>query len=737
MIDTRKSAGSARGMRRGAVAALTAAAMSACALIAAQPAAAAVSGDSWVSEPGDGIYRFTVPNSAVLDAVGTAPATVRVEGNFGPGHDSSLLNLDRNGTNWVATLGPLEPGLYSFHYEATIAGTEEEIHFGNPAAPQVVTSQPDLSTFFVDGDEAAWLADATGGGQVSTLDYWSNAAEAQRSAQVWTPPAYDADRAEEYPVLFLLSDSGQSHKEWNELGRATQILDNLALEGRIEPMVVVMADSETPKVKQEILNNLAPAVSADYNVSSDAEDRAIAGIGRGATQALELLVSDTGAFAHVGSFSGSFTGKISKGKAKQINSRTDLVRLYTGNVTDDSYNATVALAAQLEGAGVEFESDGSNPDHGDVWETWQEALRDFSTRIFQDVDDHGMSEGHIALEAEHVLPAPGTTPTPWIEDNGVVTFETTKFADAKNVNVWANWGPSGNWLRIPMVREGDRWTLTVGALPGGSYYYRLTGDRVDAKDSGNPTVVNSEPNWSTFYVAGEGLRAEYTKDVAPEQRGAVAVMDYSSIAGTTRQAYVWTPPGYDADRAEAYPVLYLQHGGGQTWSDWIQVGRAAQILDNHYAKGTITPMVVVMANGNGVDFPREITERITTAAEAAYNVSSEGAQRAVAGLSMGSGHALSTLWAHPGEFGYVGAFSAFGNVPASADIAAINDGTKLLSIYTGDFQDFTYQNTLSLIGSLEARGVNHEFNTPIPGPHSWDVWQKALIDFLPKLFPAG
>ena len=722
------------GMRRGVVAVLTASAMGSCALLAAQPAAAAVSGDPWVSEPGDGVYRFTVPNSAVLDAVGTAPATVRVEGNFGPGHDSSLLSLDRNGTNWVATLGPLEPGQYHFQYEATIAGSEEEIQFGNPDAPQAVTSQPNLSTFFVDGAEADWMSDVEGGGELSTLTYRSNAAHAERSAQVWTPPGYDAARADAYPVLYLLADSGQSYKEWTELGRASQILDNLAIDGEIEPMVVVMADGETSKVKQEILNNLAPAVRADYNVSSDAADQAIAGIGRGATQALELLVSDTGKFSSVGSFSGTFTGKISNGKAKQINSRTDLVRIYTGNVTDHSYNDNVALTAELDKAGVEFESDGSNPDHGDVWETWQEALRDFSTRIFQDAGDHGMSEGHVALATEHVLPEPGTTPTPWIEKNGVVTFETTKFPDAKNVNVWANWGPSGNWLRIPMVREGDRWTLTVGALQGGSYYYRLTGDRVDAKDEGNPTVVNSEPNWSTFYVDGEGLRAEFTKDVAPEQRGDVAVMEYDSISGAKRQAYVWTPPNYDANRAEPYPVLYLQHGGGQTWSDWIQVGRAAQILDNHHARGTIADMVVVMGNGNGVDFPREITEAITTTAEAQFNVSSDGAHRAVAGLSMGSGHALSTLWAHPGEFGYVGAFSAFGNVPANADVQAINEGTKLLSIYTGDFQDFTYQNTLSLVGSLKNRGVNHEFNPEIPGPHSWDVWQKALIDFLPKLF---
>ena len=141
-----------------------------------------------------------------------------------------------------------------------------------------------------------------------------------------------------------------------------------------------------------------------------------------------------------------------------------------------------------------------------------------------------------------------------------------------------------------------------------------------------------------------------------------------------------------------------------------------------------------MANGNGVDFPTEITQRITAAAEAQYNVSSDPEDRALAGLSMGSAAALSTLYSKPGQFAYIGAMSAFTNPPGNADVAAINAGTKLLRIYSGDMQDFTYQNTLGLVSALENRGIEHEFAPIIPGPHSWDVWQKALIDLLPRLF---
>jgi enterochelin esterase-like enzyme len=712
--------------------------VSAASLLAAQPAAAA-GVDSWRSIPTNpvaDVYRFTVPTAAATAAVGTAPALVAVEGNFGPGKTWSQLNMASGGGNWTGTIGPLEPGLYYYQYEATVAGTEALIGFRNPDSPQEVTSKPTWNTLFVPGPGAEWMADVAGGGQLETLSYDSTVADAERSALVWTPPNYDETRAEPYPVLYLLQDDGQSYREWVELGRLQQILDNLTVDGDIDPMVVVMGDGDSVDARAEVLDNIVPAAESAFNISDDPDDRAIAGIGRGGSQALGLTVTDTGEFSKVGSFSGEFAGEVSAAEAAEINAATDLVRLYVGNTTDPAYNAIVSTAGKLTDAGVEFQSDGSDPETGGTWDTWQKSLHDFASRVFDSSAGTGPSEGHLAL-TPHSLPAPGTTPTPWIDENGVVTFETgTQYANAKNITVWANWGQRGNWLRIPMVKQpDDRWRLTLGPLEGGSYYYKFVVDRVDRKDTSNPTSTISEPNWSTFYVPGTGLRAEFTGDVAPESRGEVTVLSYpSTAAGQTRQANVWTPPGFDVNRAQPYPVLFLQHGGGQTWTDWVDIGRAAQILDNHYLRGNIPPMVVVMANGNGVNFQNELAQRLIPLAEENYNTSSRPDKRAIAGLSAGSGLAMTALYQTPGRFAYVGAFSAFSNPPANANVQAINEGTKLLRIYSGDIQDFTYQNTLTMVSQLTSRGINHEFAPFIAGPHSWDVWQKALIDFLPRLF---
>lgn len=731
---------------RTALAAVAAAAVGAGAFLAGPSAAVAVSGDPWVAEmpdnPVSDVYQFSVPPEVMTDVTGIEDGQVVVQGNFGPGRTWTEVNADvpfGGGADRVATVGPLDPGLYYYQYAVRPAPDQPAVVFHNPEVDQEVTAKPHLRTLFVPGAGAEWLADVSGGGQLDTFEYRSGE-QARAEALVWTPPGYDANRAKPYPALYLLQDEGQSYREWTELGRLTQILDNLALDGRIEPMVVVMGDGDGRATRRNPTKWLVPAAESAFHLSSDPADRAIAGIGRGAEQALRTLITDTGKFAAVGSFSGglALAEKIGSGMARRINDHTDLIRVYGGNVTDPAYDDVVNLEKAFTEAGVEFQSDGSNPATGGTWETWQASLHDFAQRLFQPVDDDGPSDGHLPF-APRELPAPGTSPTPWIDENGVVTFEAgPEFADASRVTVWGNFGPAGSWPRTPMVRQDNgSWRLSM-PFEGGSYYYKFEVDGVDHKDENNPTSVFSEPAWSTFIVEGDTLRGRYTAEVPAAERGDVSVMTYTSTAGDEeRSAYVWTPPDYDADRAEAYPVFYLQHGGGQTWTDWLEVGHVDRILDNHYRQGTMEPMVVVMANGNGVNFPEEMVTRIAPTAEGQYNVSSDSEQRALAGLSLGSGHALSTLWTYPGEFGYIGAMSAFGAPPADADVDAINAGTELIRVYSGDQQDFTYSFTLGLIAAMEQRGIEHEFAPIVPGPHSWDVWQKSLIDFLPRLFTTG
>jgi enterochelin esterase-like enzyme len=72
---------------------------------------------------------------------------------------------------------------------------------------------------------------------------------------------------------------------------------------------------------------------------------------------------------------------------------------------------------------------------------------------------------------------------------------------------------------------------------------------------------------------------------------------HSSVTGTWRHALVYTPPDYDIQKNKRYPVLCLQHGGGEDETGWIRQGHANFILDNLIAAGTAKSMILVMENG--------------------------------------------------------------------------------------------------------------------------------------------
>ncbi|WP_223215096.1 alpha/beta hydrolase-fold protein [Microbacterium trichothecenolyticum] len=711
---------------RRAVAVLLAALLALTGLAVAAPAAAA---EPWITVQDDGYLRIAVPNAAVEAAVGPVSQVV-VEGNFGPSHNWAQIGLQRSGANWTATYGPFAPGLY--YYQVT--GDDSKV-LKDASNPTSVASEPEWSTFFIPGESAALLADAPEqAGTIETLSYESDVAGEQRDALVWLPPTYKPE-GKKFPVLYLQHGGGQSYRDWVEVGRAEQILDNLWLSGSLADMIVVMGNGNVSDFSAELLENLIPAVEQTYNASPSKNQRALAGLSMGGGQAFEVFSRHPGEFAAIGTFGAGRFGDLDSIPVAQMNNRTDLFRVYVGNKTDIAYNDVYDSFQKFDALGLDYEFDGVNPDAGHNWNAWQENLIDFAPRLFtKTASDPAPSEGHTALTERFQPPAPGTTPTPFIDDEGFVTFETTTdFADAQYVSVWANWAPGGSWLRVEMNKVGDRWRATVGPLEEKFYHYRLIVDRQSVKDTSNPTKVTSEPAWSTFLIEGEGSRL--LTDVPAGEGGGLEVLTYqSTVANQQRSAYVWTPPGYDAERAEPYPLFVLNHGGGQSWTDWVEVGRARQILDNLFRDGELAPMVVVMPNGNVNDYPRELLENVVPATEASYNVSQDPAERALAGLSAGGARTVSVLKAHPGEFAWIGTFAAGFGGTAGVDVEAINAGTELFRLYTGDITDFTYASVMNSLPVLDQLGIEYEFNGVTVGPHGWDTWQKNLIDFAPRLF---
>ena len=83
--------------------------------------------------------------------------------------------------------------------------------------------------------------------------------------------------------------------------------------------------------------------------------------------------------------------------------------------------------------------------------------------------------------------------------------------------------------------------------------------------------------------------------------GKVEQANYKTFSGADKRVHVYLPPGYEKNANTRYPVLYLNHGGGDDDSKWTSTdlragGNAQFILDNLIGAGKAKPMIVVMPN---------------------------------------------------------------------------------------------------------------------------------------------
>jgi enterochelin esterase family protein len=203
-----------------------------------------------------------------------------------------------------------------------------------------------------------------------------------------------------------------------------------------------------------------------------------------------------------------------------------------------------------------------------------------------------------------------------------------------------------------------------------------------------------------------------------------------------------------------YPVLYLQHGSGESERGWVAQGRANFILDNLIATGKTKPMIIVMENGyasaagatpapgarGNEAFGDVVIRDLIPEIDKSYRTRPDRASRAIAGLSMGGGQALRIGLGNLDKFAYIGSFSgAARNVDVKTafdgvfnDAAAFNKKVKLLWIGCGT-GDSLHASALSMHQALDKAGIRNVWSEG-PGLHEWQVWRKHLHEFAPLLF---
>ena len=338
--------------------------------------------------------------------------------------------------------------------------------------------------------------------------------------------------------------------------------------------------------------------------------------------------------------------------------------------------------------------------------------------------------------------------------------------------------------KYEMVKDKDGMlsVITDPQVPG-FHYYRLVINGVEVCDPASETFFGVGRMFTAIEIPSAGEDFYTVKDVP---HGDIRTKWYfSKTTNEWRKIYIYCPPGYDKDVKKKYPVLYIQHGGGEDQRGWAMQGLTDIILDNMIAEGSAKPMIVVMETsaarkpGEPLPQPRPAPAAAPSivlgqgnqpAATPAprprmnfsfdtfkevmlndlipfidknYRTLTDGKNRAMAGLSMGGMVTTSVTLSNLDKFAYIGCFSGGPRVTekdtltkiyngAFADAATFNKKVKAFFISNG-----TVEGNSPLVASeiLKKAGINNITVYQSPGTaHEWLTWRRSLHEFAKLLF---
>ncbi len=597
-------------------------------------------------------------------------------------------------------------------------------------------------------------------GKIDTVFYRSKTVGNKRKVIVYTPPGYTKNK--EYPVLYLLHGIGGDAKEWLNHGKPQVILDNLYAENKLEPMIVVMPNGRAMKddravgnpfdsvkvqafatFEQDLLNDLIPFIEKKYPVHKDREHRALAGLSMGGGQSLNFGLGHLDTFAWVGGFSSAPNTKEPEALVPNPEEAKEKLKLLWISCGDEDglmhfSQRTHEYLQEHEVPHIFYIEPG-----GHDFEVWKNDLYMFSKLLFKPLYKSTFNQ-------YSVLGIPASTNVrgakyPQILPDNRVLFRI-EAPDAQKIQI-----DLGKKYDLQKDDEGF-WTVTTDSLSGGFHYYSLLIDEVPVADPASETFYGMGRMASGIEIPYPGDEYYAVKDVP---HGEIRMKRYySKVTNSWRRFFIYTPPGYDANTDQTYPVLYLLHGGGEDERGWATQGKTDLILDNLLAEQKAAPMLVVMLDGNVVSpsfdenflkrFETELTQTVIPFVEENYRTKTEAENRALAGLSMGG---LQTLYAgvyNTDLFSYLGVFSS-GWLPNQKSISdaqyefmdnnttKINDNLLLFWIAMGGKEDIAYNNCQVMLAKFKELNIDYTYYES-PGGHTWPVWRDDLYHFATLLF---
>ena len=339
--------------------------------------------------------------------------SVSVSGDFEEIRNQRLKMTKGEDGVWTVTTAPLNAELYS--YSLTVDGQR----IVDPSNSYVNRDIATLSNIFIvtksnDDKGHLYQVNDVPHGTLSRVWYDSPTLGRQRRMTIYLPPQYDGKK--EFPVMYLLHGHGGDETAWGDLGRTSQIMDNLIAEGKATPMIVVMPNGNptcdaapgwwhegmyTPDGNafrdrgakasmEESFMDIVNYVDSHYKTIAKRSARAVTGLsmGGGHTFGISRLYPET--FDYYGLQSAA--ARIQKGEGGEIAVKFDeqMSRLFASKpklywiaIGKDDFlmQMNTELRQYLDDhkyAYEYYENDG-----GHIWRNWRIYLTMFAQKIFK------------------------------------------------------------------------------------------------------------------------------------------------------------------------------------------------------------------------------------------------------------------------------------------------------------------------------------------------------------------
>lgn len=335
-----------------------------------------------------------------------------------------------------------------------------------------------------------------------------------------------------------------------------------------------------------------------------------------------------------------------------------------------------------------------------------------------------------------------------VHENGDVTFSF--FApDAKSVQVAGLGGGFPSDKNDMKKGEDGWWHVTVSGIDSGFHYHDYFVDGTRTLNPYAPYGYGCDRVINFFELPDKYSNFYLLHDVP---HGTVR-MDYykSQLTGRVRTCWVYTPPGYETSGDKRYPVLYLQHGGGESETGWIWQGKINFIADNLLADGACRELIVVMdcgyasaKDGSGDKNPLMgsiedvLVKDCIPHIDAKYRTVADRHGRAMAGLSMGGAQTQRTVFKYPDVFANAGILSMYVDTESEetkrrfSNPKQFNEDFDLFFLSAGEYEHCCGVNR-SLTQELRSKGFNCVFYS-VPGYHDWPVWRWCAREFITRLW---